>query len=821
MKKIIFFILALLTTRAYTQVSTDYWRPLGGMTSGSTNNITCDSLNRIYVCTGGDGVLQSTDHGSTWHGFNKGLRVMPFHLLESSTIESDSVAYVYGTSQRNEVMRRLFNVDISDTHWEYLTKILKVDDSTWSSTVLVNQLMTNRKGYLYLGTANYGILRSRDHGDTFDQPQNLKSPLPDSDIQCMAINRITQDIFAVTFKALGHGNSGNYQINIYRSTDDGTSWQKLPSVPPHPEYTNRICIADDGSIILGYKVNSFDSTKVYRSSDMGQTWDSVLFGPIAKEVGVDAIFHSVQGHDLYVNRHGPTYLSTDNGASWQLQFPDKMGEETFWCVSDLDNRIFQTAIPDGVFRSVDRALHFVNVDTDLAVQHLDGGVSVDSKSRVFSMSQFNSYRLDPGLNTATGWFNFPFELDETQFPFFTIDKEDRVFYGSYWGLFRSQDLTDVVFDTVIKSHPELPLSAGGARVNQILYHGVNSKDEIFASCQKDPLGHTSPDGGPWFVRSRDHGDTWTRLNIGDNNVTLSIPKIDQVGAFDFSKTDPNTIYASDVQAFSIWKSTNDGDNWFVCCADSAVSEGSIYQIACHPDGSVFRLQGGGGGAPSDGLYHSTDGGHTWNKVFPLDTSIVIPDYSQVKPLLIDRLGRVVICCYDFSPGGVFPDNISHNAGFWMSLDKNFTQWIQVSSGFVPDDWYTDRYLNCSQIAQDPKTGYYYGNSRGRSVFKSNLPDFGIPDGVPRNNTVSALTEPQNYPNPFAKTTAISFDLPHSGNVKVSVYDIMGRLIQVIENGYLEAGSHTVGFTGNVPNGQYMVLLQAGADVISHWMTVTK
>jgi len=682
----------------------------------------------------------------------------------------------------------------------------------------VKQLMTNRKGYLYLATASYGILRSRNHGDSFDQPQSLKSPLPDSDIQCMAINRVTQDIYSVSFKDTGRGN-GSYMVSIFQSKDDGTSWQKLPTVPPHAEYSNRICIADDGSILLGYNVDGFDSTKVYRSSDNGRTWDSVLFGPISKEVGIDEIFHAVKGHDIYANMHGPTYRSTDNGATWQIRNPVKMGEETFWCVSDTDNRIFQTAIPDGVFRFDDSGLTPLEMNDSLAVQHLDGGIAVDSKGRVFSMSQFNMYRLDPD-SLPSHWFNFPFELDETVYPFFSIDRDDRVFYGSYWGLFRSQDSTDIAFDTVIKSRPWLPLDSGAARPNQVWYHGVNSKNEVFASCQKDPLG-LSDASGPWFVRSRDHGNTWTRLNIGDNNITFSIPKIDQVGSFDFSKTDPNTIYASDVQSFNIWKSTNDGDNWTVCCSDSAVAQGAIYQIACHPDGSVFRLQDGGPGEPSNGLYRSTDGGHIWNKVFPLDTNITVPDYSQVKPILIDRLGRVILCCYDFSPGGVYPDSISHFTGFWMSTDTGFTKWVQVSSGFVGDDWYTDRYLNCSQVAQDPKTGYYYGNSRGRSVFKSNLPDFGIMAGVSQSVAASSLGEPRNYPNPFTKTTEISFDVPHPGTVKVSVYDLLGRLVEVISNSYMEAGNHTVPFTANVPSGQYMLLLQSGTDVISHWMTVTK
>jgi hypothetical protein len=50
---------------------------------------------------------------------------------------------------------------------------------------------------------------------------------------------------------------------------------------------------------------------------------------------------------------------------------------------------------------------------------------------------------------------------------------------------------------------------------------------------------------------------------------------------------------------------------------------------------------------------------------------------------------------------------------------------------------------------------------------------------------------QNYPNPFNPSTTISFTLNKSGQVKLSIYDALGRLVNVLLDGQLSEGPHTI------------------------------
>ena len=70
---------------------------------------------------------------------------------------------------------------------------------------------------------------------------------------------------------------------------------------------------------------------------------------------------------------------------------------------------------------------------------------------------------------------------------------------------------------------------------------------------------------------------------------------------------------------------------------------------------------------------------------------------------------------------------------------------------------------------------------------------------------------QNYPNPFNPTTNIKFDLPNESDVRLAIYDITGREIQILVNNKLNAGTYEYQWNASqYPSGIYFYKITAGS-----------
>lgn len=59
---------------------------------------------------------------------------------------------------------------------------------------------------------------------------------------------------------------------------------------------------------------------------------------------------------------------------------------------------------------------------------------------------------------------------------------------------------------------------------------------------------------------------------------------------------------------------------------------------------------------------------------------------------------------------------------------------------------------------------------------------------------------QNYPNPFNPMTTISVAIPLASDVELKVYDILGRAVNTIHTGHLEAGQYWFSWEGRDGDG---------------------
>lgn len=92
-------------------------------------------------------------------------------------------------------------------------------------------------------------------------------------------------------------------------------------------------------------------------------------------------------------------------------------------------------------------------------------------------------------------------------------------------------------------------------------------------------------------------------------------------------------------------------------------------------------------------------------------------------------------------------------------------------------------------------------------------------------TVFSLS--QNYPNPFNPETIIGYSIGSgTQRVELKVYDVMGRIVTTLVNGYKSAGKYTVKFNGSdgggsLASGIYFYILSAGDYLLVKKMILLK
>lgn len=81
---------------------------------------------------------------------------------------------------------------------------------------------------------------------------------------------------------------------------------------------------------------------------------------------------------------------------------------------------------------------------------------------------------------------------------------------------------------------------------------------------------------------------------------------------------------------------------------------------------------------------------------------------------------------------------------------------------------------------------------------------------------------QNYPNPFNPSTSIKYSVPESGNIRLSVFNIVGEEVAVLADGFTQAGFYEVSFNAsNLPSGVYVYKLQSANSVQAKKMMLLK
>ncbi|RPI12951.1 MAG: T9SS C-terminal target domain-containing protein [Ignavibacteriae bacterium] len=308
--------------------------------------------------------------------------------------------------------------------------------------------------------------------------------------------------------------------------------------------------------------------------------------------------------------------------------------------------------------------------------------------------------------------------------------------------------------------------------------------------------------------SSNNGDSWTRKNNG-----IPVGYARKINAF--LLYNGTNIYAGTDRG--VYLSTNNGESWVA--RDASIDSYIIYSFTVK-DNNIFA-------GTDKKVFRSSDAGLSW---VTLSTGFPVT-HTSAKALVTMGPNIVVgLCC----GAGAY---LSHDNGERWGKIHDMTANVFVSNGnniiagaiegvLVSTDngaTWTERneglqYLTTTALAYNA-TKIFAGVEL--YVWYRPVGDLigvnKISSEVPVHYSLS-----QNYPNPFNPKTIINYQLAMSNNVRLIIYDVMGREAAMLVNQKQNAGTYEIEWNASTyPSGVYFYKLEAGGFVMSKKMVLIK
>jgi photosystem II stability/assembly factor-like uncharacterized protein len=323
---------------------------------------------------------------------------------------------------------------------------------------------------------------------------------------------------------------------------------------------------------------------------------------------------------------------------------------------------------------------------------------------------------------------------------------------------------------------ENPGRAFGSFIHRTTNGGLNWTAALFpyADVFLNTIRFTDPLNGlaggfPYNITySTDGGMTWASPSI-DSAFQAFAP------VHDFSFYNSQYAFAGggyhDIVGV-LWKTTNGGLNW----NSQGVGPEPIQAIQLFDSLNVIAV--GGDFEYGSGIVKTTNGGINW-------------DYRSLEILGIAN-------SLSFRTRSEGWASLGHALIFIYTLDSGRT-WQNVvtpDSVAIYDVQFTDR-----------RNGFAVGDDG--AFLKYNTAMINVEPGganLPRTHRLF-----QNYPNPFNPVTKIGYELRQSGNISLKVYDISGKEVLTLKEGFERQGLHEITFNGkDLSSGIYIYKLEVNA-----------
>jgi hypothetical protein len=212
-------------------------------------------------------------------------------------------------------------------------------------------------------------------------------------------------------------------------------------------------------------------------------------------------------------------------------------------------------------------------------------------------------------------------------------------------------------------------------------------------------------------------------------------------------------------------------------------------------------------------------GAAWNNTVNVDQVYTVSG-SEYRLVLTSTLNHTVDAWGTvLAPLGNYPalrvrTNVTFNMTLYIRLLFVWIPIAQQSGASVNYDWRAENVgtvLNVTTTHPDP--GMVWATKLSRLMDSTVMTVASLPQ------TRAGLAPPDlmvNYPNPFNARTIISFSLAKPEEVRLSIYDLMGREVAILAEGLQEAGEHEVAWEPfHLSSGLYVAALRVGGRTSHH------
>jgi len=315
--------------------------------------------------------------------------------------------------------------------------------------------------------------------------------------------------------------------------------------------------------------------------------------------------------------------------------------------------------------------------------------------------------------------------------------------------------------------------------------------------------------GSFIVKTTNSGEVWNSSRFFDTtNFLTSVCFVDSLSGF------VGTFYGQ------VFKTLNGGLNWINCNIDSVQCSSFVMNKIRFLNAQTGFICGGHNEIVGE-VWKTTNQGSNWRPYCIAGAPLLDLMYDNGKITTVGgEYDFVVVYAQTTDNGNIWKYSIdsSYGIGETIALRTPAELWVPV--GFagrwsVNNDsgkagsWYSIPVPDSSAIyaAQFTSSTNGWAFGTGGSIYKYNS---GI-IGITNNQNIIPLSANlfQNYPNPFNPSTIIKFSLSKAGLVKLRIYDILGKEVKVLINGFIDRGEHAVNFdAGELPSGVYFYQIEA-------------